>query len=123
MATAIGVISVSVGVGTGVAVVLAGFLVEDLPYHWLFWFPLATIIPTLLAAWLWIPESPLRPGGRMDWFGAFVMASGLLGVLLGISKASVWGWGSARTLALLARRARRSSSSGWRSSFRTRSRR
>lgn len=102
VATAIGVISVSVGVGTGVAVVLAGFLVEDLPYHWLFWFPLATIIPTVLAAWLWIPESPLRPGGRMDWFGAFVMASGLLGVLLGISKASVWGWGSPRTLALLA---------------------
>jgi MFS family permease len=101
VATAIGVISVSVGVGTGVAVVLAGFLVEDLPYHWLFWFPLATIIPTLVATWLWIPESPLRPGGRMDWVGAVVMALGLLGVLLGISKASVWGWGSARTLALL----------------------
>ena len=101
VATAIGVISVSVGVGTGVAVVLAGFLVEDLPYHWLFWFPLATIIPTLAAAWVWIPESPLRPGGRMDWVGAVVMALGLLGVLLGISKASVWGWGSARTLALI----------------------
>ena len=83
VATAIGVISVSVGVGTGVAVVLAGFLVEDLPYHWLFWFPLATIIPTLVATWLWIPESPLRPGGRMDWAGAVVMAPGLLGVLLG----------------------------------------
>jgi MFS family permease len=101
VATAIGVISVSVGVGTGVAVVLAGFLVEDLPYHWLFWFPLATIIPTLVATWLWIPESPLRPGGRMDWVGASVMALGLLGVLLGISKASAWGWGSERTLALL----------------------
>ncbi len=102
VATAIGVISVSVGVGTGIAVVLAGFLVEDLPYHWLFWFPLAAIVPTLLAAWLWIPESPVRPGGRVDWVGALVMALGLLALLVGISKASAWGWGSAKTLGLLA---------------------
>jgi len=102
VATAFGVISVSVGVGTGVGVVLAGFLVEDLPYHWLFWFPLILTVPSVIAARVWIPESAVRPGGRMDWIGAVVMALGLLGVLLGISEASEWGWGSARTLVLLA---------------------
>ena len=101
VATAIGVISVSVGIGTGLAVVLAGFLIENLPYHWLFWVPLAVIVPTLTAAWLWIPESPLRPGGRMDWLGAVVMGLGLLALLIGISKASSWGWGSVKTIGLL----------------------
>ncbi len=101
VATAIGVISVSVGIGTGLAVVLAGFLVENLPYHWLFWVPLAATLPTLLAAWLWIPESPVRPGGRMDWLGAVVMGLGLLALLIGISKASSWGWGSGKTIGLL----------------------
>jgi MFS family permease len=101
VATAIGVISVSVGIGTGVAVVLAGFLLENLPYHWLFWVPLATTVPTLIAAWLWIPESPVRPGGRMDWVGALVMGLGLLGLLIGISKASTWGWASGKTIGLL----------------------
>lgn len=100
--TAIGVISVSVGIGTGLGVVLAGVILQGFSYHWLFWFPLILTAPTLLAAWRWIPESRLRPGGRVDWVGAALMAAGLLSLLLGISRASVWGWGSPKTLALLA---------------------
>ena len=38
----------------------------------------------------------------MDWLGALVMALGLLSILVGISKASAWGWGSPKTVALLA---------------------
>lgn len=102
VSTAIGAISASLGIGTGVAIVAAGFLVENLSYHWLLWFPLAAIAPTLLAAYLMIPESLVRARGRMDWPGALVMALGLLALLLGISRASTWGWGSVKTAGLLA---------------------
>lgn len=46
VASAIGVISVSIGIGTGLGVVLAGILVKDLSYHWLFWIPLTATVPT-----------------------------------------------------------------------------
>jgi MFS family permease len=101
VATAIGVISVSVGIGTAVGVVLAGFILTDFSYHWLFWFPLAATLPTLLAAWRLIPESRLRPGGRVDSRGAALMALGLLATLVAVSKATVWTWTSPKTIGLL----------------------
>ncbi len=97
----IGLISVSIGVGTGLGAVFAGVILEGLSYHWLYWFPLAGSVATGLAAWRWIPESPVRPGGRVDWVGAALMATGLLTLLLGINEAVNWGWGSARTDGLL----------------------
>ena len=102
VATAIGVISVSVGIGTGAGVVLSGYILEVFSYHWLFWFPFAATVTVAVAAARWIPESPLRPGGSVDWRGGVLMAAGLLATLLAISEATVWRWGSPKTLGLLA---------------------
>src|SRR5207302_936296 len=49
-----------------------------------------------------IPESPVRVPGRIDWVGAALLTVGLATVLLAISETTTWGWGSARTLMLLA---------------------
>jgi MFS family permease len=102
MATAIGVMSVSVGVGTGVGFLLSGVILRGFSYHWLFWFPLALIVPTLLATLRWVPESPVRPGGTIDWVGAALLTVGLLALLVGINEAGEWGWGSPGTLGLIA---------------------
>ncbi len=102
VASALGIISVSIGVGTGFGVLIAGVIVAHLSYHWLFWIPLMVAAPTCLAAWWWIPESPLRTGGTVDWAGAGLLVAGLVSVLLGISEATTWGWGSPKTLLLLA---------------------
>jgi MFS family permease len=101
VATGIGVISVSVGVGSGAGAILAGVILAHLGYHWLFWLPLALVVPTAAAAWRLIPESPVRAGGRVDWFGAVLLGIGLLIELLTISKASQWTWTAPRTLVLL----------------------
>lgn len=100
--TALGVMSVSNGVGTALGVLIAGPITTHLSIHWLFWIPLMMAVPTLVAAWHWIPESPIRAGGTVDWAGATLLVGGLVAVLLAISEATHWGWGSSRTLALFA---------------------
>jgi EmrB/QacA subfamily drug resistance transporter len=102
VASGIGFISALLGVGGGAGIVLAGPIVENFSYHWLFWLPL---IPTLVAAvatHLFVPESPLKPGGRVNWLGAALLSSWLVTLLLGASQGPTWGWGSPRVIGLFA---------------------
>jgi predicted MFS family arabinose efflux permease len=50
---------------------------------------------------LFVPESPIRVPGRINWLGAALMSVGLASVLVAVSEAPVWGWLSARTLVAL----------------------
>lgn len=102
VAGAVGIMSISVGIGTAAGVLIAGLIAANLSYHWLFWFPLIVAAPTCLAAARWIPESPVRAGGSIDWSGAALVVVGLVCVLLAITEATRWGWGSPRTLGLMA---------------------
>src|SRR5919198_1192751 len=80
VAGAIGVMSALLGVGGGV--VLAGPIVSHLSFHYLFWLPLIPLVVATVAIHLFVPESPLRVGGRVDWAGAVLMAIGLAAVLV-----------------------------------------
>ena len=51
---------------------------------------------------LFIPESPYRTPGRIDIRGAAVLGVGLVLPLLAIARANVWGWGSTKTIGLIA---------------------
>jgi EmrB/QacA subfamily drug resistance transporter len=98
----IGLISAILGIGAGAGLVVGGLIAEHLSWHWLFWIPL---IVTLLAAactWRFVPESPVRAPGRVNWTAAALMSLGLCCVLIAIAQTTVWGWGGLRTLALLA---------------------
>jgi EmrB/QacA subfamily drug resistance transporter len=102
VAGSIGLLSAILGVGAGIGIVLSGVIVEHLNYHWLFWIPLVAIVIAALATWRFIPESPIRTPGRINWLAATLMTIGLSAVLLAISETTTWGWGSARTLGLIA---------------------
>lgn len=102
VAGGIGLMSALLGIGGGAGVVLAGFIVDNLSYHWLFWIPLAAIVVATVMAWKFVPESPVRSPGTINWTGAALMSVGLASVLLAISEGSDWGWLSARTLGLFA---------------------
>jgi MFS family permease len=102
VAGAIGIMSSLVGVGGGAGVVLAGPIVQGLSIHFLFWLPLIALVPAAVAIHLFVPESPVRVLGRIDWIGAGLMSLGLAGVLLAVSQAPVWQWLDVKTLALLA---------------------
>jgi MFS family permease len=99
---AIGLVSSLLGIGGGAGVVFAGVVTENLSYHWLFWFPLVIILFTAYLTWRHIPESPVKTPGVINYRAAALMTVGISGVLLAITETSTWGWGSPKTLGLLA---------------------
>ena len=99
---AIGLVSSLLGVGGGAGVVFAGVVTDNLSYHWLFWFPLVAIVLTGYLTWRYIPESPVKTPAKVNYLAATLMTLGISGVLLAITETSTWGWGSPKTIGLLA---------------------
>jgi MFS family permease len=75
-------------------------IVDNLDISWLFWISLVAL-PAALAAYRLIPSSPPSRRMRIDWLGAAVLSAALAALLLGVTNANDWGWGSARTIALI----------------------
>jgi EmrB/QacA subfamily drug resistance transporter len=101
VAGAVGVIAALLAVGGGLGLVLAGPIVNALDYHWLFWIPLAATAVAALAAFVFIPESPVRSAGRISWGAAVLLSAWLVALLVAVSEAPEWGWASARVIGLL----------------------
>ncbi len=102
VAGGIALISGLLGIGGGLGIVLAGPILDNLGYHWLFWIPCVAIVATAVATMFVIPESPIRAPGSVDWLGAALLSLLLVCLLLAISEAPQWGWTSVRTIGLLA---------------------
>ncbi len=102
VATGIGLISATFGIGGGVGLVLSGVIVDNLAYEWIFWAGLVVIVAAMIATFLWIPESPVKEPARIDWGGAALLSATLVALLVGVSEANSWGWGSPKTLGLFA---------------------
>jgi EmrB/QacA subfamily drug resistance transporter len=101
VASGIALMSAVLGVGAGLGILLTGPILDHLSYHWLFWLPLIVIaISTVIAVFV-VPESRVRAPGSVDWTGAWLLTGWLVCLLVAVSEAPAWGWGSARTLGLL----------------------
>jgi MFS family permease len=96
----IGFLSAILGVGIGAGIVLAGPVVEHLSYHWLFWIPLALSLGATVCTFIFVPESPVRAPGRINWVGASLMSGWLVTGLLAVSYGPTWGWKSPSVLGL-----------------------
>ena len=82
VATSIGLISATFGIGGGLGLVLAGVIVDHLSVQWIFW---SSVVVTSFAAWAtwrYVPESPVRVEAKIDWAGA-----ALLSLTLGVAAA------------------------------------
>ena len=101
VAGAVGVIAALLAVGGGLGLVLAGPIVNNLNYHWLFWIPGAVVALAAIATYLVVPESPVRTPGRISWLPAVLLSGWLVCLLLAVSQAPSWGWTSASVLGLL----------------------
>jgi EmrB/QacA subfamily drug resistance transporter len=100
VAGSIGLMSALLGIGGGLGIVLAGVIVDNLSYHWLFWLPLVAIAISAVATHFYVPESPIKTPGKINWLAAALMSAGLAAVLLAVSEGQDWGWLSAKTVAL-----------------------
>ncbi len=108
---ALAVIAVTVSLGLMLGNSIGGLLTHLFGWRSIF---LVNLPFGLSAAWLgWrtlAPREAAEAGGRgprgrppaLDWPGAAASASGIGALLLAVSHGEAWGWGSARTLALLA---------------------
>lgn len=101
VAGAIGLLSAIFGIGGGGGVVVGGLIVEHLSWHWLFWIPLVALVAAVYLTRRFVPESPIRVPGRINWISGILMGAGLTGVLLAISEATLWSWGNVKTIGLL----------------------
>ena len=102
VATGIGLISATFGIGGGAGLVLSGVIVDQLSYRWIFWFGLIVTLLALVATHLFVPESPVKSPARIDWGGTALLSVGLACLLLAVSEGPFWGWGSARVVGLFA---------------------
>jgi predicted MFS family arabinose efflux permease len=76
--------------------------VNALNWRWLFWLPaIVTVIATVGAA-LFVPQSPIRSPGTISWLPAILLSGWLVLLLVPLSEASLWGWGSPAVLGMLA---------------------
>ncbi|MFF9587074.1 MFS transporter [Streptomyces achromogenes] len=102
LGSAMALMSSSIGVGGGLALPAAALVAQHTDWHALFYgaagLGALAIVLTLLA----VPESPMRAEGSFDLVGALGLSTGLVLLLLPITKGSDWGWSSGTTLGLFA---------------------
>ncbi len=100
--TAIAAMSATLGVGGAIGLPLSAFVAQNWDWHALFWVAAALAAVVVASAWFLVPHVSDAAPGRFDGLGAVGLAVGLVGFLVGVSKATDWGWTDARTLGAMA---------------------
>jgi MFS family permease len=98
----IAVLSAMYGIGASLGLVGAGVIVDNLSWRWLFIAPAIAAVAGLALIAAFIRPSPVRATKSLDVSGAILFGAGLCMLLLGLSQAESWGWGSAAVLGLFA---------------------
>jgi EmrB/QacA subfamily drug resistance transporter len=101
IAPAIGAVSAIIAAAGGLGLVLAGPIVDGLGYAWLFWIPMVVVAAAAVSAQVFVPDSPVRTPGRINWLAAVLLSTGLVALLLALSRAPESGWFSPSVLGLL----------------------
>lgn len=99
--TAVAGVSATLGVGGALGLPLAAWIAQDFDWHALFWISalLAALVITLTATV--VPHTRDAHPGKLDVVGALGLTTGLVGVLVGVTKGNDWGWGDANTLGMI----------------------
>lgn len=93
--------SATMGIGAAIGMPLAAFVADKASWQMLFWLTAALAAVSGIAVAALVPESPVKTPGRFDFIGALGLGTALVMLLLAITKAGDWGWGSGLTLGLI----------------------
>jgi len=100
---ALGVWSAIAAGGGAVGLIMGGVLTQLASWPWIFIVNVPVGVLTLIATLRFVPESRASLGHRsFDVAGAVTVTGGLVVLVYAIVKAQAFGWGSARTLGLIA---------------------
>jgi len=89
-------------IGGSVGLPLGGLIIDRAPVAVLFWTGAAFGFAGLAGAVIGVPRTTRRAPGRLDVAGALILTAALVALLIGVSFAPRWGWGSARVVGLFA---------------------
>src|SRR6266702_2960896 len=100
---AVSLVSASLGVGSGLAMVATGWLMEHWTYQKVFLMGLILGVVALVAVLAAIKHDPVEDrDGTMDPLGTTLLGVWLSALLLALSEGETWGWGSAAVIGLFA---------------------
>jgi EmrB/QacA subfamily drug resistance transporter len=100
LASAMALMSASLGIGGALGLPAAALLADHADWHVLFWVASGAGLLCLLLVAAIVPESGVKSGGKFDPVGAIGLSAGLLALLLAVSKGADWGWTDPLTLSL-----------------------
>lgn len=101
LGSSIAVMSASMGVGGALGLPFAAAIAENASWRVLFWVVAALALAVGTLIWVFVPAGGenTAPSG-FDVLGAIGLGTGLVSLLLAVSKGADWGWGSGTTLGL-----------------------
>jgi len=101
VATAQGIISGTMGIGTALGLVVGAYIDQDL--GWQYAFHIAFVISLILffLALKLVPETGVRKKAVIDYIGFSTLTSGVILLLVYLTQESSWGWFSVSSLSLL----------------------
>ncbi|MEL9969902.1 MAG: MFS transporter [Metallosphaera sp.] len=101
IATAQGIISGTMGIGTALGLVVGAFIDQDL--GWQYAFHIAFVISLLLffLAVKMVPHTGVRKKATIDYVGFSTLTAGVTLILIYLTQESSWGWFSLQSLSLL----------------------
>jgi EmrB/QacA subfamily drug resistance transporter len=103
MGRVMSMIGIPLLLGSVTGPVIGGLLVSTVSWRWIFFVNLPLGAVAVLAAWRLLPETPARPGNRLDLRGLILLSSGVATFVYGMSEAGAHGgFGNATTVACLA---------------------
>ena len=99
----ISTLSVTVSVGMGLGYPLTGILAATFDLRAAFAFAALFVATAAIGVWRFIPAGPdpLAPRTPFDVAGALLLGAGLAALMLWISEAQTWGWGSDMAIIVL----------------------
>jgi EmrB/QacA subfamily drug resistance transporter len=89
------------GLAAALGPVVGGLLVAA-SWRWVFYVNVPIGLLAAVAGWRRLPRVTGHPVGRPDALGAVLVTAGTAALTLGLVEGNDWGWGSARTIAVLA---------------------
>ena len=101
LGTSIALMSASMGIGGALGLPVAAAVAQNTDWQVLFWVSTALAVVVAVLIFTLVPATPVTARGRFDVLGALGLGTGLVCLLLGVSKGADWGWDSATTWGLL----------------------
>lgn len=99
---AIGLLAGTIGVATGIGLLLGGVMVDYFQWYWIFHLSVILALIAVVAVLAWVPQSrPSHDGSAIDILGGVLFPPGIILVLFSITQARYWGWDDGRIWGLL----------------------